>query len=171
MTSQPPLLGDSGSQLPGPQFVTRPGWGGQLSEWTRVHAYRFVFRTLIIAAVVLIVATLLNLGKSTSEHIATTPTPSPVAPGELTRSATAGEGVTHLAARALDSFLAAQQPPIALPAYAHLCAVDTLARTTGWRRLALGESITFSPENLSAAVEHAQSLTPTQQAAWARILR
>jgi hypothetical protein len=172
MNSQPPLLQNgSGSQLPGPQFVPRPGWGGQLGHWFSENAYVVVFRALVLAALVLIVASII---KNNPENLATetpTPTPSIAVTTPLMARANRGDGLTHVSARILDQYLSQQIPPLALSPAQHLFAVDALARSAGWGRLEVDQEVAFTRESLDVIVIKAEALTPAQRAAWARLLR
>src|SRR5512143_4039199 len=127
MTSQPPLLDGTGSSLPGPQFIPRPGWGGQLHQWFQHNIYITLFRLVIVVALVLLAH---SLWEATPSQTAVSPTPSPRELTGFTIIARRGDGMTNLAARAVDLYIAVQSRIIRLDAAQHLFAVDTLARTT-----------------------------------------
>ena len=168
MTSQPTLLDGAGSALPGPQFVPRPGWGGQLRRWFQHNIYIALFRLVIVVALVMLAH---SLWSSTPPQIAVSPPPTP---GELTGftiKARPGDGMTNLAARAVDLYIAVQSRIIRLDAAQHLFAVDTLARTTCWCPLKDGQSVSFTNINIAASVEAALGMTPAKHAAWSRLLK
>jgi hypothetical protein len=168
-TTQPPLLTNgSGAQLPSPLFRARPGWGGQLREWLADNAYVIAFRLLLLAAAVLVVASL--VGRHEPETALPSPTVIPRAYDAYDEVALAGEGMTHLAAKAVDDYSADQIPPLRLDAVQHLFAVDALARGAGWIRMELGDGVSFRTADIVDIVARAQSLTARQRAAWARYL-
>jgi len=171
MTSQPPLLDQTGSSLPGPQFAPRPGWGGQLKRWFSDNAYSIVFRLVIFCALILVARSLwVNLP---SRSLSSTPTPAPTAQDirGLTVTAQPGDGMTDLAARALDLYLAVQSRMIRLDAAQHLFAVDTLARIVCWCSVEVDQEVTFASANIESVIERALALTPAQKAAWTRLLK
>ncbi|HUO75725.1 MAG TPA: hypothetical protein VMU12_02310 [Candidatus Paceibacterota bacterium] len=171
MTTQLPLL-DRGPdmQLPGPMFRARPGWGGRLREWMHENLYVIVFRLLLLAAAGLVIASLLN-HHATPEAPVPSPTATPTAYDAYYQVALAGEGMTHLAAKTINDYSDDQIPPLKLDAIQHLFAVDTLARTAGWRRLRLGDEVSFRTSVIQDVIFLAKALTPAQRAAWARFLR
>lgn len=171
MTSQPPLLDQTGSTLPGPQFTPRPGWGGQLKRWFCDNAYSIVFRLVIFCALILVARSLwVNLP---ARSLSSTPTLAPTAQDirGLTVTAQPGDGMTHLAARALDLYLAVQSRVVRLDAAQHLFAVDSLSRIVGWSSLEVGQDVTFAVENIESVITRALALTPAQHAAWSRLLK
>jgi len=174
MTSQPPLLdgtglpAQAGASLPGPQFMPRPGWGGRLHRWCTHNAYHTVFRMVIVVALVL-VARSLFVHRTTSPS--PTPTPDVVSLRPISIPALAGDGMTNLAARALDVYLALQTPSVALDGAQHLFAVDALARTVCWCPLEVNQEVSFVPANIKPIVDRALGLSPAQRAAWSRLLR
>lgn len=171
MNSQPPLLQNgSGAQLPGPQFVPRPGWGGRLGHWFSENAYVVVFRLLVLAALVLIVASVIKNNPEQLAGLTPTPTPSVAATLPLVARANPGDGLTHLSARVLDQYLAQQVPPLTLLPSQHLFAVDALARGAGWGALEIGQEVAFSRATLDTVLVKAQTLTAAQRAAWAKLL-
>lgn len=158
--------------LPSPLFQPRPGWGGQLARWFKENAYVIVFRSVLLVAVVLIAGSLIR-GDSEAPLIGT-PTESNLPfPLEkpITLEAQQGEGVTHMAARAVDLFIATQSDTdMRLDNPRHLFAVDTLSREAGWRPLELGEKIWFPVDIIAQIVREARNLTASQYHAWARVL-
>jgi hypothetical protein len=169
MTTQPPLLTNGpGAQLPSPLFRARPGWGGQFKEWLADNAYVIVFRLLLFIAAVLVVASL--AGRHGPQTALPSPTATPFAYDAYYEVALAGEGMTHLAAKAVDDYSADRIPPLHLDAVQHLFAVDALARGAGWTRLELGDGVSFRTADIIDIVARAQSLTARQRAAWAHYL-
>lgn len=149
-------------------FRPRPGWGGQLRRWLHDNLYMAVFRLLIVSATVLIVSSLIHSWKDVQLAHSPSPTTTP-ATAVYEFVADHGIGLTQLAARAVDAYLNAQN--VRLDAVRHLYAVDSLARTAGWRRLTAGEKVTFDTETLARAVISAKALTSQQYFAWSRLLR
>ncbi|MCC6404875.1 MAG: hypothetical protein IT405_00625 [Candidatus Yanofskybacteria bacterium] len=169
MTSQPPLLDPIGPALPGPLFTPRPGWGGKLRIWFSEHAYLLVFRLVVVCALVLIVR---------SFWVARTPqeaerSPVPRAPVEsvFVLTAQSGDGITTLAAHAIDLRLAAGPAALRLDGAQHLFAVDSLARLAGWAPLSVGQEVRFESSDITTTILHALTLPPHQHAAWERVLR
>jgi hypothetical protein len=167
MTNQPPLL-DPGSDLPSPMVRPRPGWGGKLHAWFHDNLYLAVFRSLITIAAVLIGASLFHSWRSVRDDQQAA-IESPTAKNSYELTATAGQGMTNLAATALSTFLGQQH--IGLDAPRYLYAIDTLARIAGWRHLRLGEIVVFRTEDIVRTVISAKALTPSQRAAWARLVK
>ncbi len=169
MTSQPPLLDGTGLSLPGPQFISRPGWGGRIREWFSHNAYTAMFRLVIVVALVLIARSLFIHRNNPIAQ----PTDSPVAAvlRPISTQALAGDGMTNLAARALDVYLALQSPAIRLDGAQHLFAVDALARAVCWCPVTINQEVTFVPADIKPIVDRALGLSPAQHAAWARLLK
>ena len=170
MTSQPPLLTNgSGAQLPSPLFRARPGWGGQLAEWLADNAYVIVFRVLLLVAAVLVIVSLVR--HHGTEVALPSPTETPRAYDAYYEVALAGEGMTHLAAKAVNDYAADQIPPLVLDAVQHLYAVDALARSAGWKRMELGDGVSFRTADLADIIARAMRLTAAQRSAWSRYLK
>lgn len=173
MQQQPfPGTGNSGN-LPSPLFQPRPGWGGQLARWFRENAYVIVFRLVLLVAVVVIVGSLLRGGSDApqegSDPFASN-APFPL-DKPITLKAEYGEGVTHMAARAVDLFILTRSEADAqLDAPRHLFAVDRLSREAGWRPLKLGEKIWFPIDIIARIVREARELTVRQYQAWTKLL-
>ena len=159
------------TQLPGPMFSARPGWGGQLREWLHENLYVVVFRLLLLIAAGLVIASIVGRRSAPVAVL-----PSPTATPDTTHDsyyqvALAGEGMTHLAAKAVNEYSNDQIPPLQLDAIQHLFAVDALARNAGWHRLALGDGVTFRTSVVADVIFLAKSLSPAQRSAWARFLK
>jgi hypothetical protein len=75
-------------------------------------------------------------------------------------SALGGDGITHLARRALKSYL--QSETITLSAEQKVFAEDYIQNQTGTRMLDKGEALTFSRSLIEDAVSQAQQLNATQ---------
>ena len=171
MTNQPPLLDPSGSGIPGPLFSARPGWGGRIARWLSHNASMAVFRLVILLALILIGRSIwirLPARQSSFEPMASA---SPESRGDIVLVASRGDGMTTLAAHALDLYIATSNNLIRLTAAQHLFAVDTLARSAGWKALNVGQSVVFTRDALASVVSAAQALTPAQRAAWGKFLR
>ena len=169
MIQQPPLL-DPGSSLPSPMFRPRPGWGGRLHAWAKDNLYLLIFRVLILAAVMLIGTSLMRSWHAVK--LAQSPSPSPSASPLMTayeHIAAHGLGLTHLAARTVDAYLAAHGESLDAPR--HLYAVDALARSAGWRRLISGETVRFDADTTAGIIASAKTLTARQVATWSHLLR
>ena len=171
MTSQPPLLDQTGASLPGPQFTPRPGWGGQLKRYFSENVYSIVFRVVILCALILVARSLWVNLPARKESLKPTPSVTPQEVRGITVKANPGNGVTDLAARALDLYIAVQSRVIRLDAPQHLFAVDALSRIVGWRPLDVNQELTFATANIESVIDRALHLTPAQHAAWERLLR
>lgn len=171
MTSQPPLLDSTGVSLPGPRFQHRLGWGGRLKRWLSENTYTLVFRVVLLCALILVARSLWVHLPSRDITSQATPSPTPSEAFGITVQAQPGDGMTNLAARALDLYTAVQSRIIRLDAPQHLFAVDSLARETCWCSLEVGQSVSFTTVNIVSSIESALSLTPTKHAAWSRLLR
>lgn len=73
-----------------------------------------------------------------------------------------GDGITHLARRALKRYLEERGGTIKLSQGQKLFVEDYLQKKTGSYWLFLGEKISFSQELIEEAIEHAQKLTQEQ---------
>jgi hypothetical protein len=154
--------------IPGPNFTSRPGWGGQLRHWWSRNAYALIFRAVILIALIFVGrALLLRSAVTVAEQ---TPIPTPII-RPITLHAKPGQGVAHLAGQALDLYLALQPTNMRLDAAQHLFAIDALTRLTGPRTLERSEGVTFDPLNISAVITDAINLSPTQKAAWSRLVK
>ena len=171
MTSQPPLLDRTGENLPGPQFTPRPGWGGQLREWFTRNAYIVVFRLVIFAALVLVAHSLWVHLPARTADIRASATPTPQELKGLTVKANPGDGMTNLAARALDLYVALQTSQLRLSAAQHLAAVDTLSRSVCWCPVARDQIVTFATADIVHAIDSALRLSPAALRAWSAYLR
>ncbi len=157
------------TEIPGPNFTARPGWGGRLKRWCSRNACSLLFRLVILAALVFFGrALILRNPPPLYEASESTATPA-IRP--ITLYAQPGQGVAHLAGQALDLHLALQPENVRLDAAQHLFAVNALTGLAGPRILERNEAITFDPLKISAVVASALNLSPTQKAAWSRLLR
>ena len=75
-----------------------------------------------------------------------------------------GDGVTHLARRAIQQY--ENETGISLSAEQKLYAETTLKNQNYQSSLSVGESITFDGDSLSQVVTDAENLSPTQIEAW-----
>ena len=73
-----------------------------------------------------------------------------------------GEGITHLARRALKSYLEEKGSHFNLTPEHKIYIEDYIQKKTGDRWLMLGETLTFSEELIVEAIQKAQQLTPNQ---------
>lgn len=156
----------SGADLPSPLFSPRPGWGGQLKEWFTENAYLVTFRTVLALAVALVVVSII---RNRPAPVATAPSPTPSPSVVREYAARPGDGMTHLAARAIDEHLA--YTGMRLSAEQHLAAVDSLSRTKGWRPLDADERVPFREDEVAAAIAGSLALSAAALAAWGKYLR
>lgn len=80
----------------------------------------------------------------------------------IAQKAERGEGVTHLARKALKEYLTDKEGSIQLSAEQKIYVEDFLKDAAGSRPLEIGEEITFSVAQIDQAVALAQDLTYTQ---------
>ena len=73
-----------------------------------------------------------------------------------------GEGITHLARKALKRYLEKTQVSTELTKEHKIYIEDYLQKKTGDRLLQLGEKVSFSEEMIKEAISKAQQLTPQQ---------
>lgn len=73
-----------------------------------------------------------------------------------------GEGITHLARRALKEYLVEKGQGLNLTPEHKIYIEDYLQNKTGDFWLKVGQKLTFSEELIKEAIEHAQQLTPEQ---------
>jgi hypothetical protein len=155
MTLPLPLM-DSGSNLPSPLFQPRPGWGGKISAWIRRNFYTLAFR-IVVFAILIAVGTFITR-RAPQEAILPSVSPTPLATA-YTETAAPGEGISHLAARALDRYL--EQHNTTLDTLQHLWAVNQLSASQALKR---GQEVSFSSNAIGTAIDEAKSLTAGQRA-------
>lgn len=80
----------------------------------------------------------------------------------ITKKAERGEGVTHLARKALKEYLTDKNDSVQLSVEQKIYVEDFLKDAAGSRFLEIGEEITFSVAQIDQAVALAQDLTDTQ---------
>ncbi|HXV26683.1 MAG TPA: hypothetical protein VD862_01510 [Candidatus Paceibacterota bacterium] len=149
-------------------FTPRPGWGGQLLIWLRSRKGRAAVRGLVLVGIAAVAAPLIRSG---TRYLAPEPTPAPSPSPVIAVPVPEGGGVIHAARLALYEYLALQPVPLALEPDQALYAEDWLARRMEVYAPAPGQLIEFPREVLAAAVLKAQSLSPSERAAWGRLLR
>jgi len=85
-----------------------------------------------------------------------------VAKKEYVEVAESGEGITHLARRALRRYLEEHPQDFEITPEHKIYIEDYIRRQTGDRWLILGETLTFSEELIVEAINRARQLTPEQ---------
>ncbi|MBI4099184.1 hypothetical protein HY442_01485, partial [Candidatus Parcubacteria bacterium] len=97
------------------------------------------------------------------------PATAPAEAGKITKTDTAiavaasrGEGVTHLARRALKSYLASNSADFELKAEHKIYIEDYLMKKVGAKALQIGEERTFSTDLVREALSRAKDLSPKQ---------
>lgn len=167
MMNQPPLL-DQGISLPGPNFTPRLGWGGRLRRWLSENFYQLVFRLAVFCALILIGHALFaHREPRTAEPTESTKSPA----SSLTLNAQPGDGMSNLAAHAIDLYVSVQTKIIRLDSAQHLYAVDSLSRTMCWCPLELNQSVQFPTAAIAGIIDRALNLSHAQHAAWERLLK
>ncbi|RLF34028.1 MAG: hypothetical protein DRN07_00995 [Thermoplasmata archaeon] len=73
-----------------------------------------------------------------------------------------GEGITHLARKALAEYLKEKGENIALTKAHKIYIEDYMQKRTGWRWLKLGEKVSFSEKLIEEAIEKSLKLTEEQ---------
>jgi hypothetical protein len=162
------------------------GWGEKFKAF--VAAYRVqLLITVVVAAVIVVGLVAVNAlapdneqpqtattQQETSDSAATTkqptdntlessdavPQPTTNADGDTTEQAQRGEGITHLARRAIARY--AESASTELSAEQRVYAEDYLQNRIGEFSLEVGDEITFAADDTAAAVTHAQALNQTQ---------
>ncbi len=82
--------------------------------------------------------------------------------GKYTEKAEKGEGITHLARKALKKYLQEQGQPFKVTPEHKVFVEDYMAKKLGGRWLKLGEALEFSEDLLKEALAKAEKLTPEQ---------
>lgn len=77
-------------------------------------------------------------------------------------TAESGEGITHLARKALKTYLQTNPQSFQITAEHKVYIEDYIAKKLGGNLLQLGEKMEFSPQLLQEALGQAQNLTPAQ---------
>lgn len=172
---QPPLIDMTGADIPSPIFRSRPGWGGQLHTWWEQNAYPVLFRgALLLVLALLAWSGVVSVRQYRAAHSqrAYTPADSPQKPTIIyTFTAVRGQGMTAIAAQALNMRIATMSAYPALTREEYVFAVDRIARQAGWRPLSPGEHIEIADTDVVAAIDAAKRLTPNERAAWKRLVR
>jgi hypothetical protein len=88
--------------------------------------------------------------------------PDEILTGEYVFEARSGEGVTHLARRAVSQYLAARVDAVEMTPEHRVYAEDYIQKQIGEKPLDLGEKLNISENLVREAVEHSQGLTETQ---------
>lgn len=162
---QQPLLDPSGSELPSPLFTPRPGWGGQLAAWFKGNASVLLFRTVLVAAMAVVLISIMRRPSGRPE-LAATPTPEPVAQEAITETIAQGDTLTRVAGRALDRYL--ENTGKKLDAIQRLWAADRLTNATLTASPALslksGAAIDFPVTVIEYAINEAETLSAAQRA-------
>jgi hypothetical protein len=171
MKRQPPLLDQTGASLASPQFTPRPGWGGQLRHWFSNNASSIIFRLVLLFALILVGRAFWVRLPARTENFNTPVVSSPEDSSRITLTANAGDGITNIAARALDVYSAATAHAPRLDAVEHLFAVTTLAATVPRSALEVGQEVSFTTAAIQSVLENATTLTASQKSAWAKFLR
>ncbi len=81
---------------------------------------------------------------------------------EYEQTAQAGEGITHLARRALAEYLEEKEDNLGLTSEHKIYIEDYLQKEKGSYPLQLGENVSFNSDLIKEAIEKAQELTPEQ---------
>ena len=159
-----------------PEFVPRPGWGGQLRDWFFRRPAANTLRVLLICILAIgFVSVIRNGSDAPSEVVRETPLVS--APTGYTVLAEPGQGLANLAELALGSFLVAHPDTQPLAPEQQLFVIDTLTRTIISIssempfQLNPGDDIFFAEHIIEQAVWAAQELTDAQREAWSKQLR
>lgn len=155
-------------KLLSPEFAPRPGWGGQLGQWYRMTGRTLLERLLIIVAIPVVLAPILQRG---ADLLGPEPTATPTHELKISATVPAGEGIIHAARSALYEYLALQPVPLSLAPEQYVFAEDWLARRMEPYTPEPGEVLDFSYDVLAAAVLKAQSMTPQERASWLRFVR
>ncbi|HXK36658.1 MAG TPA: hypothetical protein VJ553_03695 [Candidatus Paceibacterota bacterium] len=171
MYQQPPLPEPSGADLPSPLFLPRPGWGGQIKKWLRQNLYSAIFRGILLGAALLIITSIIRApdGPTVQEPIPT------IDENTVAQVALPGDGLSQLAARALDEWLS-RNAAVELDAVQHLYVVDRMTRIAvlvSSRMPPLihpGEIVRFPSTFIQTAADEAKALTVWQYRAWTRLL-
>lgn len=158
--NQPPLLDDlSGAELKSPIFAPRPGWGGQLRHWFAEGGSLLLFRLALAIALVLILVALIRQPSSPAETRTISDNRISVPP--VTIGVRSGDGMYALAMRAIDWYTASHG--IRLDEIERIGATDSLVNLTGPHQLKPGQVVDFDAQNVAAAINYAQNLSPTQR--------
>lgn len=166
---------DDRLQTLGPEFTPQPGWGGRLSSWLRRRPLANSFRVLLIAILSLGFISFIMSNRPRQAEEATLTPPVQDASG-YTEAARPGEGVTHLAERALNAYLMEHPRPAPLAPEQRLFVVDSITRSTirvssrAPLELVPGDSFFFSSMFIEKALWAADQLTRAQRDAWLRVL-
>lgn len=162
---QPPLIDSGGNELPSPIFKSRPGWGGQLKAWMDNNLYQAIFRIVLLTVAVTITGAVIR-SWDMSQQVRVSPTPSPLTAYQFTVAR--NQSISGIARQAVAQYLV--QTSIVIDGAQMLYATDALAHQAGWKPVEVGSVFSFDISTIANIVTKAQALTPTQRAAWQRLL-
>lgn len=128
---------------------------------------RKVYATVLVVAVA-VIAVWLGSRKESNGPEAQLPSESPAAQSAYSETANPREGASHLAARALDAYLA--KNGVTLDAVQHLWAVSRLSDSAP-AEIKPGQSVQFLVSSIEQALAAAKALTAGQRATLLRYIR
>jgi len=159
-----------------PEFVPRPGWGGQLRDWFVRRPAANTLRVLLICILAIGFVSVIRRGSAVPGDVVQE-TPLVSAPVGYTVVAESGQGLANLAEIALGSFLSEHPDTVPLAPEQQLFVIDTLTRTIISIssempfQLNPGDDVYFAERIIEQAVWAAQELSDAQREAWSRQLR
>lgn len=178
-----PKITPSSSELPGPLFEPGPGWGKKLSNWFKKNIKRNIPPLIIIIILAVLLTIFLTMPKSPNKESATIglQNQQKVQLGQIEKNvrvkeveksnglketviivkAQKGEGITHLARKALKIYLENNYDPELTPEH-KIYIEDYLKDLHGERFLQLGEELEFPLNDIEKAISLAKDLTPQQ---------
>lgn len=155
------------------------GWGEKLGSFFAAYRMQLLV-TVVVAATIVIGLVAINVlapqdnttpttaaTEELNEPTENTDEPATSAPqgatsenGDITEQAQPGEGITHLARRALTKYTESSSAP--LSAEQRIYAEDYLQNRIGSFSLEEGEKVTFAADDIAASVQQARELSEAQ---------
>lgn len=172
----PQELQKSLSELPGPIFEAKPGWGGKLANWLKRNFKKKILPIIIVVLVALISwAFLIKERAGQEKELFKEEEKIEKKEGVVIKeiegkkifklTARKGEGITHLARRALKEYLNEnQEAGKDLKAEHKIFIEDYLKDLHGERFLNLGEELEFSADDIGKAIGEAKNLSENELA-------
>lgn len=152
----------------GPKFGEYDGWKKKISKWLRKHSPVII----LIIIIIIVLGSGIYFGQKEKQTTAEQQKTSEILAEEITSNITTdtivetakkGEGITHLARRALSDCLAEQNTNvIELSPEQQIYVEDYLQNEIGSRPLRIGDEISFSKDLLQEAIDASLALTNSQ---------
>jgi hypothetical protein len=152
------------TELQSPIFLPRPGWGGQLREWSKTNRRLL----MILSAIILVLIGSSFFFRGNPDVTQATPTPTPNT-NQVSVTAQTGDSITTLARRALNTYLLANSATVS--DIQELFIETQLKNIIGEFRLSVGQTVHFPVSSIQQAIRNAENMTPYQIQYYSQFVR